>query len=63
MIGINHGWVMNVLYVIYVAVSIFIGMVILNLIPFPRTPIMILLLFVMLVGAMEWRVQNNRHAM
>ncbi|KAG5620135.1 hypothetical protein H5410_005353 [Solanum commersonii] len=35
MIGINRGWVMNVLYVICVVVNIFIGLVALNLIPFP----------------------------
>ena len=38
-------------------------MVVLNLIPFSRTPIMILQLFVMLVGAMKWRMQNKRRAM
>ncbi|KAG5611905.1 hypothetical protein H5410_023186 [Solanum commersonii] len=38
MIGINRGWLMNVLYVIYVVVNIFIGMVVLNLIPFPPNP-------------------------
>ncbi|KAG5606321.1 hypothetical protein H5410_027813 [Solanum commersonii] len=63
MIGKNRNWMMNVIYVIYMIINIFIGMVALNLIPFPRTPISILLLFVMLVGAMKRRMQNKRRAM
>lgn len=35
MIEINHDLVMNVLYVRYVVVNVFIGVVALNLIPFP----------------------------
>lgn len=40
-------------------ISIFIGMVVLNLIPFSQTPILILLLFVILVGAIKWRMKTR----
>lgn len=48
-------WILSVLYVIYVVVNIFIGMTVLNIIPFPENSIMILLSFMMLAEAMKWR--------
>jgi len=58
---INRGSMMNVLYVIYVVINIFIEMVVLNL-PLTQTSVMILLLFIMLVEV-KWGMQNKKRVM
>ncbi|KAG5606598.1 hypothetical protein H5410_028090 [Solanum commersonii] len=52
--------ILSVLYVIYVVINMFIGMVVQNLIPFPQTPYCDSSVICDVGRVMKWRIQNKR---